>query len=69
MSKQDYRFIRAWGLLLGSASYYITQQIAIARKEHAPERAVCRMGDKWTTVDEIPSDSTRKQVLQIAGCM
>ncbi|HET7713883.1 MAG TPA: hypothetical protein VFK94_06610 [Patescibacteria group bacterium] len=57
---EDYKWIRAWGRLLGSRAYYIIDQVEQARKDHAPENAIYRKDDgTWATTDDITSEVTR----------
>lgn len=49
-----YPYIYAWGKNLGSFNYYIQEQINLAEKENAPERAIYRRDTgEWIIIDEI----------------
>jgi hypothetical protein len=55
----DYPAIRAWGKLMGSYSYYIENEVALARANKAPQDAIYRrvdLEDKitgWARVKDI----------------
>jgi len=50
----EYIWVRRWGRLLGSMSYYIEEQVRLARLEKAPPDAIFRRDDhSWATVDEV----------------
>ena len=59
----EYRFIRAWGELMGSREPYIRGQIARARAEGAPPTAIYRTqsGD-WATTEGITRAALRRQL-------
>ena len=61
-----YPWIRAWGWLMGSYTYYIEAQIERAKQTHAPETAIYERHDAgkggngtWATLDDIRSNNTR----------
>lgn len=57
----EYKMIERWGVMLGSRSYYIDQQQAIAASENAPLNATFRRSNgKWATTDEITEPETRR---------
>ena len=54
MTSNDYPYIRAWGRMLGSDSYYIDRQVAQARTDGAPPNAVYRNANgQWQTTDDV----------------
>lgn len=60
---QDYQWIRKWGKFVGSFNYYIEDQVAEARKDNAPQTAICKdMNGHWSTIDDITASETRKQL-------
>ena len=62
----DYKYVWAWGKLLGSMDYYIDRQIKKAREENAPLDAVYydNKENKWHTVGDVVSP-TRAEIEQI----
>lgn len=63
-----YPWIRAWGWLLGSFSYYIEEEIQRAKRSNAPPNAIFRRytpddsgwdGKSWATTADITSPNTR----------
>lgn len=59
----DYRYIRAWGKLLGSYPYYIESQIEQARADKAPDTAIYRRDDgTWQTFENIADETTKAYV-------
>ena len=55
----DYEWIRKWGRFLGSYKYYIDDEVARARADHAPQNAIYKHDGKWYTTDSIISQTTR----------
>ena len=66
----DYVLIRAWGQYMGSYSYYIRDQIAIAKEDNAPGNAIYKNEDDgtWVTVDKLNS-ITRTSVERMAAAI
>lgn len=65
----DYVMIRAWGQYMGSYSYYIRDQIAIAKEDKAPGNAIYKQDDgTWATVEQLNS-ITRVTVERIAAAI
>ncbi len=67
----DYRYIRAWGAMLGSDSSYIKEQVELARKDKAPQNAIYKkLTDKmknnstWKTTDDITREDTKYRLEQ-----
>ena len=59
----EYRFIRAWGELLGSREPCIRDQIARARTENAPPTAIYRtQAGTWATTEDITRSTTRREL-------
>lgn len=48
----DYIYIQAWGIKLGSDTYFIQNEIDRAMKDNAPYNAIYRSGKIWHTLDE-----------------
>jgi hypothetical protein len=48
-----YPYIRAWGVLMHSYSYYISEQVVEAEKDGAPQTACYKHNEVWITKDEI----------------
>lgn len=73
----DYPFIRLWGQLMGSFSYYIQDQLERARQTNAPRTATFERtlaggakSGEWATVEGIQDGNTiyaLKQMAQRAG--
>ena len=63
-----YEHIVLWGRYLGSADYYINDQILLAAKDKAPENAIYKDNDgKWHTFDDVVNPRTLawfKQMLE-----
>jgi hypothetical protein len=58
----DYKYIRAWGKMMGSFKYYVDDQVERAIRDKAPEDAVYQRSDgrwvqlkecKQSTIDEV----------------
>jgi hypothetical protein len=58
---EDYKHIRAWGVMLQSYEYYIRQQQETAAHDDAPITAVYKRDDRWITIEEC-SPTTQTQV-------
>lgn len=66
----DYKYIRAWGKMLGSFRGYIEGEIEKARKESAPETAIYRRSDgTWATFEGIECQDTKQRIREIIGDM
>lgn len=57
----NYEYIRAWGRMMGSYSYYITEQVERAKNDNAPSNSVYfgYSENRWITFDEIHEDTKR----------
>lgn len=52
----EYIMIRAWGQYMGSMSYYVNDQIAIAKEDKAPGNAIYKKDDgTWATIEDVKS--------------
>jgi len=72
---KPYPYITAWGQYMGSKAYFIEDQIALARAEGAPARAIYKEhpvgeatrgtgpGSRWATVDGIKDDDLRAKLI------
>lgn len=59
-SSDDYPYIRAWGVMLGSSRDYIDTQVAQARADGVPANAIHKNTDGyWSSTDDITSPDTR----------
>jgi hypothetical protein len=66
----DYVMIRAWGQHMGSHSYYIRDQIAIAKEDKAPGNAIYKRDDgTWATIDDIKNKPVRDQIDMLAAAI
>src|SRR5688572_21723629 len=63
-----YPWIRVWGWMMGSAAYYVTEEIARAKESNAPADAIYRRynedgsgwdGKTWARASEIDNPTTR----------
>jgi hypothetical protein len=64
----DYIYIRAWGKLMGSESYFIRAQLATAHEDKAPGNAIYKGEDGlWRTIEDIASSNRRQQVDRLAA--
>lgn len=63
----DYKYIRAWGQMLGSFPSYIEGEVERAKRDHAPQTAIYRRQDgSWATFEGIQRKDTRALVKQLA---
>lgn len=64
-AKQDYPLIRVWCHIMGSAPYYVEDELDRAREDKAPQNAIYQKTDMdtgkrvWTTADEVTSPSNK----------
>lgn len=58
MKKLDYPYIRAWGRMMGSHSYYVDDQVEKARRNKAPQNAVYYNINSWQTFDKVTNPHT-----------
>lgn len=66
----EYKYIWAWGRLLGSYPYYMENEAEKAKRENAPETAIYRKDDgTWATFEDIKSDETKRSLLKILETM
>lgn len=60
---KDYKYIRAWGMMLHSYSYYIEGEVEKARRDGAPETAIYRHDDgTWATFEGIRREDTKETI-------
>lgn len=68
----DYPYIRRWGELMGSNSYYIEEEIKRARADGAPQTAIYKLPDnkmarelpeggliRWARIENVSNIHTR----------
>ena len=66
----DYPCIRAWGRLLNSHSYYITDQVAQAKRDNAPADATYKDDDgHWRTLKDVTRADTKTLIERFLGEM
>lgn len=66
----DYKYIRAWGHMLGSFPSYVERQVELARSMKAPRTAVfLRFDGTWQTFEGVRSEETKARVLNIISKM
>ena len=66
----DYKYIRAWGISLGSFDYYIENQIAKAKEDNAPQTAIYKRQDgTWATFEEIKREDTKEEIARLVDNM
>ncbi len=64
--KSDYKYLRAWCMMMGSFPEWVEAQVERAKRENAPETAVYRNNDgRWVTFDEVKSHTARQRVYVI----
>ena len=62
----DYKYIRAWGRLLGSLPSFVEVQVEKARAMKAPETAVYLRADgTWETFEGVQNETTKARVMAI----
>ena len=68
----DYPYIRAWGIHLGSSSWYIDEQVARAREDRAPADAIYEASapgggrtHHWQTMRDVTRNDTRDSIVAI----
>jgi len=67
MTETEYKYIRAWGKLLGSMDYYIKGQIEQARQDKAPPTAIYRRHNgSWQIWENIADPITKDNVKALA---
>ena len=60
-TKYHYPYIRAWGNKMGSQSYFIEDQVRLARHENAPADAMWRgVNGKWHLFSEMLNHNPNK---------
>lgn len=61
-----YKYIWAWGKLMGSYDTFIQREINMAEEDGAPEDAVYRRSDgTWATFEQIHSEATKQEIREI----
>ncbi len=58
----QYKYIVAWGKMLGSYAYYIEDQIRNAIAENAPYTAIYNRDGRWITYEEIQNPETKYMI-------
>jgi hypothetical protein len=70
-NSRPYLYIRAWGEMMGSRDWYVTDQIAIARRENAPADAVYKKvaseGGAWVSFSEVTNPHTIDRITAIVA--
>lgn len=67
----QYRHIRAWGIMMGSLPYYIKQQQLAASKDGAPVNAIYQSRNfdgsdgPWRTMDDVTNLDAVKRIEEI----
>ena len=66
MTKQQYPYIRAWGVLMGSYEYYVKMQIEQALSDQAPQDAIYKDHDngRWHRWSEMKKDNPNKAIVE-----
>lgn len=66
----DYKYIRAWGQMLGSFPSYIEGEVERAKRDRAPQTATYRRQDgSWATFEQVVNKETRNTVATIVKQM
>lgn len=66
----DYKYIRAWGRMLGSFQTFIEGEVEQARQDNAPQTAVYRDADGvWQTFESVKREDTKAKVQAIVDGM
>lgn len=68
--RPEYAHIRAWGIFMGSAQWYIEEEVEAARAERAPADAIFQRGrpdgpSRWASYGGVTNQSTRAAIEQI----
>ena len=59
----EYLHIRAWGKMMGSYEYYISNQQAQASSDNAPFNAIYhREGEGWHIAEDIKNPATKEYI-------
>lgn len=69
MNADDYKHIEAWGRLLGSYRYFISEEQARAAKEGAPIDAVFKDNDGWVSFSKVTAPDVRLRITTILATM
>jgi hypothetical protein len=48
----DYPYIRAWGYSIGSSQRHVDAEVALARRDKAPQNATFKR-ERWETTDDL----------------
>ena len=66
----DYKYIRAWGAIMGSKKYYIDAQVDLARKDGAPPDAIYHNGEgRWHVFSDVTREDTREVLQRALGAL
>jgi hypothetical protein len=66
----EYKYIRAWGMIMGSFIDFIESEIYKAQCEKTPQTAICRRQDgTWATVEGIRSEDTKNRIERYVAAM
>lgn len=61
---KNYPYVRAWGAMLRLSSYYIDDQVALARKENAPQDAMWRsVTGRWHCFHEMTKHNPNRELI------
>lgn len=60
MDEKSYKYIWAWGHMLGSFPAYVEREVEKARLANAPETAIYQKQDgTWAIFEDIQSENTK----------
>jgi len=62
--KIDYPYMRAFGQMFFPDD--LDNELKLARENHQSDNVICRQGDIWRTIDEIPTKDLREYVTRQA---
>lgn len=62
----DYKYIRAWGKMLGSFPSFIDNEVRRACEENAPATAIHKKASgEWATFEGIASQETKDRIAEL----
>lgn len=64
---QKYPYIVAWGKWLGFKPETVLKIVRAAEVDNAPENAIQKIDDRWTTLDDIQNETNRQRVIDLAA--